>query len=150
MARQKKKLYYETRYNTYDRLGWHAHFIVVGWQVHSNVQRTLAVGIWHEAAQRHWECPIVLGFWNLPATPRRQRQWTTNSRSTRWVSRSLLSMTRSVFWATYIAKHVLHLQFPALRSKHVYIRDKVAVLETINAIRQSGVNNLQVQTLISI
>lgn len=37
-------------------------------------------------------------------------------------------------------------KFPALRSKHVYIRDKVAVLETINAIRQSGVNNLQIVT----
>ncbi|KYN38362.1 Cytosolic 5'-nucleotidase 3 [Trachymyrmex septentrionalis] len=37
-------------------------------------------------------------------------------------------------------------KFPALRSKHVYIRDKVAVLKTINAIRQGGVNNLQIVT----
>ena len=66
------------------------------------------------------------------------------------VNRLLLSMTKSTFWATYIVKHVLHLQFPALRSKHVYIRDKVAVLKTINAIRQGGVNNLQVRILISI
>lgn len=42
---------------------------------------------------------------------------------------------------------ILHLQFPALRSRHVYIRDEVAVLDTINAIRQGGANNLQVRVL---
>ena len=88
MARYKKKcVLRNTRYNTHDRWTWHAHSVVVGWQVFSNVQRTLAVGI---LARRSWECPVVSGFWNLPATLRRQRRWTTNSRSTRWVSRSPL------------------------------------------------------------
>ncbi|XP_012524981.1 7-methylguanosine phosphate-specific 5'-nucleotidase [Monomorium pharaonis] len=37
-------------------------------------------------------------------------------------------------------------EFPALRSRHVYIRDEVALLETINAIRRDGTSNLQIVT----
>ncbi|XP_077277889.1 cytosolic 5'-nucleotidase IIIB [Temnothorax americanus] len=37
-------------------------------------------------------------------------------------------------------------EFPALKSRHVYIRDEVALLKTINAIQQGGANNLQIVT----
>jgi len=56
----------------------------------------------------------------------------------------IVSIDDVVRFSGGIVKHVFHLQFPALKSKHVYIRDKIAVLETINAIRQDGMNNLQV------
>lgn len=36
--------------------------------------------------------------------------------------------------------------FPALRLKHVHIKDEVALLKTINTILQGGTNNLQVVT----
>ncbi|GAB1861425.1 5'-nucleotidase [Camponotus japonicus] len=36
--------------------------------------------------------------------------------------------------------------FPALRLKHVYIKDEVALLKTINTILQGGANNLKVVT----
>lgn len=52
-------------------------------------------------------------------------------------------MTRSLFAG--IAIRILRLQFPALRSRHVYVRDEIALLKTINAIRQGGANNLQVR-----
>jgi len=115
---------------------WHAHCLVVDWQAHSNVLRTRNETIWEDLD--------VSNFWSLPAIPRRRRRWATNSRLTRWVtSWSSRSMMWSVFWRR-CETHVFHLQFPALKSKHVYIRDKIAVLETINAIRQGGMNNLQV------
>ncbi|XP_011157804.1 7-methylguanosine phosphate-specific 5'-nucleotidase [Solenopsis invicta] len=37
-------------------------------------------------------------------------------------------------------------KFPALRSRHVYIKDKVALLKTINTIRRDGASNLQIVT----
>lgn len=50
-------------------------------------------------------------------------------------------------WTTY---HALHssLQFPALRLKHVRIKDEVALLKTINTILQGGTNNLQVCSVV--
>jgi len=44
--------------------------------------------------------------------------------------------------------YILRLQFPVLKSTHVYIKDEIALLKTINMIRQGGVNNLQVRILI--
>ncbi|XP_011067432.1 PREDICTED: 7-methylguanosine phosphate-specific 5'-nucleotidase isoform X1 [Acromyrmex echinatior] len=79
----------------------------------SNVQRTLAVGIWHGGVE---SVRLFLEF-ACDSTP-----------------------------PTTMNNELTIDKFPALRSKHVYIKDKIAVLETINAIRQSGVNNLQIVT----
>ncbi|XP_011067433.1 PREDICTED: 7-methylguanosine phosphate-specific 5'-nucleotidase isoform X2 [Acromyrmex echinatior] len=82
-------------------------------KVLSNVQRTLAVGIWHGGVE---SVRLFLEF-ACDSTP-----------------------------PTTMNNELTIDKFPALRSKHVYIKDKIAVLETINAIRQSGVNNLQIVT----
>ncbi|KAL0105148.1 hypothetical protein PUN28_016654 [Cardiocondyla obscurior] len=37
-------------------------------------------------------------------------------------------------------------EFPALKSRHVYIRDKTALLKTLNLIRQGGASHLQLVT----
>ncbi|KAG5320535.1 5NT3B nucleotidase, partial [Acromyrmex heyeri] len=79
----------------------------------SNVQRTLAVGIWHGGVE---SVRLFLEF-ACDSTP-----------------------------PTTMNNELTIDKFPVLRSKHVYIKDKIAVLETINAIRQSGASNLQIVT----
>ncbi|XP_011693801.1 PREDICTED: 7-methylguanosine phosphate-specific 5'-nucleotidase [Wasmannia auropunctata] len=99
-----------------------------GWQARSNVQRTLLARVTSQGTERFERISVgstaVSDFRNVPAIPPPLTTTTTTTMSNR------LTID----------------EFPALRSKHVYIKDEAAVLETINAIRQGGVNNLQIVT----
>lgn len=73
----------------------------------------------------------------------RRQRWTTRSRSTTWVITVLAGDGRGFLFGWHKEVHFL-LQFPALRLKHVFIRDEVGFLKRINAMLQGGSNNLQV------
>ncbi|KAL6265418.1 hypothetical protein P5V15_002214 [Pogonomyrmex californicus] len=95
------------------------HSLVVGCQICSNVRRTLA----RETTEKQVE---------------KRRFHVRNI--------SLSNFLQDSMPLTTMSNEFTINEFPALKSKHVYIKDEIALLKTINTIRNDGANNLQVVT----